>query len=233
MHRPLAPTDLRPAVDPALLRFSTTETVPDNDEPIGQVRATDALAFGIGMRSDGYNVFALGAAETDKRAIVERVVGQAASERNPPSDWCYVQRFSMADAPRALRLPLGQGRHLRRDMQQFKDDLRGTLPAVFQQEDFRSRSQELAHELERRQRVEFELLQKAAEAQGMTMLQTPNGFAFAPVRMGKVLDNDGFQALPEAEKAQISSSIDALNQQLLAHASMRGKIIDVCSVLIR
>ena len=215
MHRSLSTTELRPAVDPATLGFKSTETVANHDEPIGQQRATDALAFGIGMRSDGYNVFALGAAETDKRAIVERVVGHAATERNPPSDWCYVQRFSDASEPRALRLPLGQGRHLRHDMQQFKDDLRATLPAVFQQEDFRARSQELAHELEHSQRAAFEVLQKAAEAQGMTMLQTPNGFAFAPVRAGKVLDNEGFQALTEAEKAQISASIDALNQQLL------------------
>ena len=215
MHRLLSPADLRPAVDPAALGFPTTEHVPDHDEPIGQGRATRALDFGIAMRQDGYNVYAIGAPETAKREIVERVVGHAAAERNPPSDWCYVQRFGDEDTPRALRLPVGQGRSLKRDMAQFIDDLRGTLPAVFQQEEFRARSQEITHEFEGHQRADFEAMQKAAEAEGMTMLQTPNGFAFAPVRDGKVLDNDAFQALDEAEKARIARAIDVLNHQLL------------------
>lgn len=215
MHRVLARAHLRPATDPATLAFTTTASVADLDEPIGQDRATRALTFGIGIHRTGYNIYAMGEADTDKRSVVERIVGREAATQAPPADWCYVQRFGDTNAPRALRLVAGEGRELQRAMQQFIDDLRGTLPQVFQREDFRARSQEISHEFETVQREEFAAMQKEAEAEGMTMLQTPNGFAFAPVRDGKVLDNDGFQALNDDDKAKVTSAIELLTRRLM------------------
>ena len=215
MHRILGRADLRPATDLAKLPFTSTADVPDLREPIGQDRATRALTFGIGMRRTGYNIYAMGEADTDKRSVVERLVGNEAAVQPPPADWCYVQRFADTNAPRALRLVAGQGRELQSSMRQFTDDLRATLPRVFQQEDFRSRSQEISREFETRQRESFTAMQKEAEAEAMTMLQTPNGFAFAPVRAGKVLDNDGFQALSDDDKAKVTTAIELLTRRLM------------------
>ena len=215
MHRILGRADLRPTTDPSTLPFATTESVPDLDDSIGQDRATRALTFGIGMRRTGYNIYAMGEPDTDKRSVVERLVGNEAAVQAAPADWCYVQRFGDTNAPRALRLVAGKGRELQRAMRQFAEDLRAALPRVFQQEEFRSRSQEISHDYESRQRDDFAAMQKEAEAEGLTMLQTPNGFAFAPVRDGKVLDNDGFQALHDEERTKVTHTIEALMQRLM------------------
>lgn len=50
------------------LDFETTADLPDQDETVGQERAVEAVDFGIGIRADGYNIFAAGPEGTARRA---------------------------------------------------------------------------------------------------------------------------------------------------------------------
>ena len=53
------------------LGFETTADLELLHEPVGQGRAVDALRFGVGMRGDGYNLFAMGPTETGKHEVGE------------------------------------------------------------------------------------------------------------------------------------------------------------------
>ena len=62
----MAPTKPLPALalarrtDPSSLGFATTAEIEPLNDALGQDRAIEAIRFGIGMRQEGYNMFALG-----------------------------------------------------------------------------------------------------------------------------------------------------------------------------
>jgi lon-related putative ATP-dependent protease len=215
MHEEIKPAQLRPETDVSVLDFETTEDIPDLEGIVGQERATRAIDFGTRMDAKGYNLFAMGAPATDKRAVVEQLLAETARERSVPNDWCYVYGFGHPSRPQHLSLVAGQGRRLRRAVDQLIEEVRNVVPAVFQEEEFKTRSNEITKEFETRQKRDIEELQEEAERQGMTLLQTPHGFAFAPVVDGKVLDNEQFQALPEERRESIAKIIEELTQRLV------------------
>lgn len=119
--RPLAPEALYAVLDPAALPFATTAEIAPSLEPIGQQRAVEAIRFGIGIRHQGYNLFALGPEGTGKSSLVRRYLEDAAGPAQVPSDWCYINNFAEPHRPRALCLPAGRGGIFRRDMARFRN----------------------------------------------------------------------------------------------------------------
>ncbi|HET8592391.1 MAG TPA: hypothetical protein VFL56_01900, partial [Solirubrobacterales bacterium] len=88
------PERLRRRFDPSLLTFETTEEL--KEEPaafIGQPRALEAIAFGLEVSADGYNVFATGPAGTGRRTMIEVFLRKHAAERASPGDWLYLFDF--------------------------------------------------------------------------------------------------------------------------------------------
>ena len=190
MHDEIAPQRLRPETDASSLAFDSTEEIDDLDGIVGQERATRAIHFGTHIQAEGYNLFAMGAPATEKRAVVERLLADAAEKRTPPNDWCYVYGFESSSQPQALSVVAGQGRRLERAIDQLIEDVRNVVPATFQEEEYKTRSNELTKGFEEHQKRDLEELQQEAEKHAMTLLQTPHGFAFAPLVDGKVLDNE-------------------------------------------
>ena len=58
--QPLSPEQLRAACSPDDFTFTTTADLQSATTIIGQPRGTRAIEFGVGIRSEGYNIFALG-----------------------------------------------------------------------------------------------------------------------------------------------------------------------------
>ena len=148
--KPLGVDQLYLTCDPDQLGFDSTDEVQDPDEVIGQPRAVEAINFGTRMTGDGYNMFALGSPGTGKFTAVNKILGQEASSRPVPSDWCYVNNFDSPHKPRALELPPGRASRLRRDMDQLTDDLGTAIPAAFESENYQARAQEFENEFTER-----------------------------------------------------------------------------------
>jgi AAA domain len=66
MARNLSPEDLRKPCDPKRFRFSTTSEVAPLTRIVGQVRALDAIDFGLDMHSLGFNIYVLGESGTGR-----------------------------------------------------------------------------------------------------------------------------------------------------------------------
>lgn len=210
----LEPHQLRRRSDPEQFRFETTAELPDLAEVLGQPRAIEAIRFGIGIRRPGYNLYVLGAPGTGRHAVVERFLREQAEREAEPSDWCYVNNFADPQKPKALRLPRGRGTALARDMQGLVEDLRAAIPAAFESEEYRTRHGEIEEQLKERHEQAFDELRREAEAHGVTLIHTPGGFAFAPVREGEVLDPAEFEKLPDAEKERIGATIATMQERL-------------------
>lgn len=212
----LGPEMLYQRCDPDQFTFETTAELDDLTEIIGQARAIEAIRFGSSIQQKGYNLFALGPSGTGKYSVVHQFLEQKATTEPTPFDWCYVNNFEQPHKPRALRLPPGQGRMLSQDIGKWIEELRSTIPTVFESEDYRTRKQVIEEEFKERQEKAFSTLQQQAQERGIALLRTPMGLAFAPLHKDKVLGPDEFQRLPEQERKRIEAEVGMLQEQLQA-----------------
>jgi lon-related putative ATP-dependent protease len=212
--KPLEATHLYQRYDPEQLDFETTADLEDLAEVLGQSRAAEAMRFGMGIEQEGYNIFALGPASTGKRALVREFFQRQAATESVPSDWCYVNNFEDRHEPRAIRLPAGKGVEFRDDMDQAIEQVRTALAAAFESEEYQARRQEITEEFRERQSQAFEGLQELAQEKGFTVLRTPAGLVFAPVRDGEVLPPEEVQKLPEEERKGLETKAEDLQEEL-------------------
>ncbi|NNG03476.1 MAG: AAA family ATPase [Inquilinus sp.] len=211
---PLTLDRLRPACDPSALAFETTDELADLDEIVGQDRALSALAFGIGIRHDSFNLYALGSPGLGKHTLVRALLDKHAGSRPVPPDSCYLHNFADASRPCALHLPAGRGAALRGAMDQLVDELAAALPAAFDSEDFRTRKEAIEEEAKRKQEEALTALAREATKHDVVVVRTPVGVALAPARNGHALSPDEFEKLSEEETLRLKSGIDLLQGKL-------------------
>ena len=210
----LEPAALCPRCDASSLGFETTAQVEDIDQSIGQARAVEAVEFGIGIQQDGYNLFALGPSGAGKQSFIRNYVESRAATEPVPSEWCYVNNFTDSRKPRALELTPGRAVELSDDMDLLIEELGSTIPAVFQSEEYRTRSETIEQALQDRQAQAFEEFSKKAAEKNVMLMRTPTGFTLAPMREGKPIAPKEFHELPEEERKKIEEDTDALQDDL-------------------
>lgn len=210
----LRPGQLYRPCDPDQFSFHTTAELPDLGEIIGQVRALEAMRFGIGIANSGYNIYALGPAGIGKHSITIQLLSEQLREHAAPLDWCYVNNFDDPQRPIAISLPAGGGRVFRDDMSHLIDDLVSTIPALFESDEYRGRAQEIEEEFKRRQDEGIAAIQREAREHNTDLIRTPGGFGFAPTKDGEVLEPEEFDRLPEKERARIEKVVETLQERL-------------------
>ena len=213
----LAAAQLNRRCRPEELPFRTTAEIADTDGILIQERAVAALSLGVRMRSWSHNVYVMGTPGSGRHAAVRYELEREAAGRPRPTDWCYVNRFDDPERPRALPVPAGRAAQLKADMQELIEELRAAVPAALESESYRNRRSQLDREFEKRHQQSLEALQREAEKSQMGLVQTPQGFAIAPMRKGEVLGQEQFEQLPEAERRQALESMDTLREQLRRH----------------
>lgn len=199
--------------DPASFNFKTTAEIVDGPEIIGQPRAVQAIAFGVELRADGYNIFALGPEGVGRRFLVENHLRSVASGLPKPPDVCYINNLNDPNRPRLLVLSAGLGTGLKEDAQRLIEDIAIALPRAFESEEYQSRLHDLEAEFQGRPAKQFEALRAKAKDRNIAMLQTPMGFAFAPVKEEGVLAVEEFEKLPAEERARLTAGIDELQEE--------------------
>lgn len=200
--------------DPGRFDFGTTAEVSETLETLGQTRASRAIGFGIGMRGDGFHIFALGPEELDKRTLVSQHVDQRAQSEPPPEDLCYVHDFEHPHRPRALRVPPGVGRKLSQELDAVLQELRPTLEATFESEDYQARRHAVQEEAGEAQAEAFEELGERARERGLALIRTPMGFVFAPMKDGEVVPPDELGKIPEEEQKRLQEAVEELQKEL-------------------
>jgi lon-related putative ATP-dependent protease len=211
---PLDPAALYRKADVSRWTFDTTADLTAAVEAMGQARANEAVHFGINMRHDGYNLFVLEPPGVGGNRIVRGLIAaQAATEPVPP-DWCYVYNFEQPHRPKTFRLPAGTGVKLRDDMEEWVEDLRSAIPAAFDSEEYRARRHEIEQAQKERQEKVFEALGAAAAQEGIALMHTPTGMAFAPMKDDKIMSPDEFGQLPEDERRRIQAAVAKFREQL-------------------
>jgi lon-related putative ATP-dependent protease len=214
MSTALLPAQLYRHADASVLNFKTTADLAPIDAPVGQQRALGAIKFGTQIRRPGFNLYVIGSAGSRMQDVVGSILRSAQWDRPPPSDWVYVNNFEDARRPIAIQLPPGQAVELRDTMQEMISDLKIALPALFESEDYQARREAIDQTFQAKQGDAFAKLGEKAAAANMALLRTPAGFMIAPVRDGKVVAPEEFNAWTEADQKAAQDTIEALQHEL-------------------
>ena len=212
--RPLTAERLYRPADLSSLSFETTADIEPVDGLIGQHRALDAIEFGTRISKRGFNLFVIGPGGMRVQRAIAPVLQEAAAERRRPSDWVYVNNFADPHKPVAIELPAGRAGEFRDGMHSLIDDLKTTLPAVFDSEDYQTKRGAVDQAFQSKQAEAFSALHEKAAVQKIIILRTPMGFALAPARDGKPIPPDEFRTWPEAKRKEIQETIEQLEKEL-------------------
>jgi lon-related putative ATP-dependent protease len=213
--RPPLPADqLLRRCDPSRFGFATTADLPDLDEIVGQDRAVAAVQFAIEMRSEGYDLFALGPAGIGKHTVISQFLSARAAAEPTPSDWVYVHDFAHAERAHAIALPAGRGAVFRDDMARFAGEIRSAVPAAFESETHRRRKGALEDELKSRRDEAIAELERRGHELGVLIVRTPVGVGLAPEKDGEIIGSDEFKKLPEEEQRRRSAALKEIEEEL-------------------
>jgi Cdc6-like AAA superfamily ATPase len=151
----LEPKALRRVCNPEGFDFECTSQITPLEETIGQDRALRAIEFGVGIKSHGYNIYALGPTGTGKTTFIKSFLKEKANKLPIPDDWCYVYNFSDPHKPQALELLAGKGSEFRADMDALLSHLKTMIPQALQTEAFENERSNVYQEFQRQRGEEL------------------------------------------------------------------------------
>jgi ATP-dependent Lon protease len=185
--------------------FNSTRELSGANEFVGQERALAALELGLGIGGNGYNIFVSGLTGAAKLETLRHWVAERAAFSATPGDWVYVHNFEQPDAPRAIYLKPGEGKHLKQIMQDLVKTLREELPKAFRQEAFDKEKAALTEKYNSRAQELNAQFSALARERGFQLQTSSRGHLyFIPIVDGKPVQRpQDFAALPESEQREI------------------------------
>ena len=200
----LLPEELSHNCDPDSLGFATTADVAALTGPLGQERATNAVEFGLGIETEGFNVYAAGRPGTGRNTSVMEHATRKAKSENPPDDWCYVYNFRDPYRPRAIHMSPGKGPEFASDMDEFVKTARVEMPRAFESDNYEKRKNEILDSIQRKREAMLTELQKESAELGFSIEATPVGIASVPLtRDGRPYTREEYEALPDDIKDNV------------------------------
>lgn len=148
---------------------------------IGQNRALAAVELGLDIKSAGYNIFVTGLSGTGRTTAVKLLL-EGVQDHDEPSlqDICFVNNFKMAESPRVLYFPAGEGRKFKKAIGYLIDSLVTVIPKIFSGESYREKRQRVIKEFEAQQKELFKNFELKLKEKGFVLVQLQFGPAVRP-----------------------------------------------------
>lgn len=201
-------------------QFQTTAELEPLIGSLGQERALHALQIAAEMDSSDYNVFVIGETGLGEHEVVRNFLEYQTARRVVSGDWIYVYNFINPDQPAAIMLPPGKARGFQRQMAQFIDDLRTTIPSLYESERYRNRRDSLIKEFKDLQDRAISDLQDRAKKLNVYLLNLRGNLIFAQGdKSGNLIDDEALSKMPEEEQKEISTRLFRFNEELLSVVS--------------
>jgi lon-related putative ATP-dependent protease len=199
---------------PEKVECKTSEELAPLEGIVGQDRALKALIFGMEMKGKGFNVFAVGPPVTGKRPATRSYLEKIAKSKPTPPDWCYVNNFQNPYEPKALKLPAGKAKIFQKDLKSLIDQVKRAVPAALQSEEFAARTNSITKKsVEERDRILNEL-NDVAKQSSYAVRMNQLGIGIVPVRAGKPVSQEEFDALPPGVKKKFEQSRETVRTAL-------------------
>jgi lon-related putative ATP-dependent protease len=166
---------LRWRLDPATLPFESTDDLEPLDEIVGQKRAVEAFKFGMGIDSQGYNVFVTGMPGTGRMSTVRKMLEEISKKERVPDDLCYINNFKNPETPILLRLLGGEGAGFKKNIHNFVELLKKQIPMIFESQEYINTKKELMEAYEARGKGFFKSLGEKVKEEGFAVVDVQVG----------------------------------------------------------
>jgi len=166
---------LRWRLDPATLPFESTDDLEPLDEIVGQKRAVEAFKFGMGIDSQGYNVFVTGMPGTGRMSTVRKMLEEISKKDQVPDDLCYINNFKDPEAPILIRLTGGNGAAFKKDVHDFVELLKKQIPMLFESQEYINTKKEIMLAYEAKGKGFLKSLDEKVKEEGFTMVDVQVG----------------------------------------------------------
>jgi lon-related putative ATP-dependent protease len=203
----------RPA-DLSRLAFATTRELPPAAVLAGQRRAEQAIALGTGLAARGFNIFASGRTGARISSSLHAMLEAAQPAGPPPQDWVYVNNFAVPHRPTAIVLPAGRAVPLQQAVRKLIEDLRVTLPALFESDDYQRRRTAIDEALRTNTQKVFQELGEKATSRGLAIVRTPMGFTIAVTEKGEIVDPETFSKWPEERRKATQEAVASIEREM-------------------
>lgn len=213
---PLPPQKLRNTCDTAIFNFETTAVLEPRERIIGQPRGIRAIAFGMAIQSNGYNIFVLGNSGTGRTTAIQQFLKENAEQQQIPSDWIYVHNFAVPHQPRAIALPPGEGCRFQARMAKLISDLRQDLPQAFNTEPYQNSVEAVQKQLAHKQNELWQGMSQKTASKGFALVRTTSGFGLVPMVNGRQLSSEELQQYLQQLPAEERAQLDQAHQELMA-----------------
>lgn len=207
---------LRTRIDPASLPFENTASLDPPEEPIlGQMRAGDAIKFGMGMRTGGYHIFIAGPPKAGLTYAARTSIEEQAKKEPTPPDWCYVHNFKEPDKPKSLKISAGRGKELKKDMQELIERVQKKISEVFESDDYSAKEAEVHKAFENYRREILESLSETAKAEGFILQVSQVGMVIIPAtKEGLPMTQEKLAELTDEERENLREKSNALQEKM-------------------
>ncbi|RXJ71156.1 ATP-dependent protease [Veronia nyctiphanis] len=214
-QKPLTSDKLYRIAELKKLNASSTKHLEPLDEIVGQDRARHAVEFAMSIKEKGYNIYAIGQNGLGKRTMVMRYLKHHWQPTDDAYDWCYVANFDDSRSPKVLKLPAGQGKKLKKDIEKLMNKLGKSLPLAFDNEMYYSRADLLKNQLAERQELALQTLSADAKEHSVSLSITSQGdYQFIALNGEEPHSEETFDALPLSEQEAFDEAIDKLQIKL-------------------
>ena len=208
--------ELRGFVDPESLPFESTASLEPPEEPIlGQLRATDAIKFGMGMKRGGYHIFIAGPAKAGLTYAARTYIEEQAKAEAGPPDWCYVHNFKEPDKPGSLKISAGRGKDLKKDMQELIETIQKRIPEVFESDDYSTKEAEVHKTFESFKRQVVEKLSDQSKEEGFILQVSQVGMMIIPATQeGLPMSQEKLAELSDEERENLKEKSNRLQEKM-------------------
>ncbi|HZW69086.1 MAG TPA: ATP-binding protein [Pseudogracilibacillus sp.] len=211
----LTAQQLKRTVNPAEFDFETTAELPNLKGIVGQKRGHSVINFGLHVDKVGYNIYIAGLPGTGKNTFANSLVREFAEDEVELFDWCYVYNFDDAYKPKVLKLPVGFGKKLKQDMEDFVNNLKTDIPRAFNEESYKEEKKEILQDLQDKTNEIFQELNAIAAESGFVIRQSGSGFLTIPLVNGKPITEEEYQELDEEVVLEIEERTIEIQDKVL------------------
>lgn len=204
---------------PSKLFQASTEQDDSQQAFIGHERAKEALDFGLAMKANGFNVFAMGEPGTGRQTLIKQMLADVANSEPTPSEWCYINNFDDSHAPLKLYLNPGDGKQLLTRVNKFIDELLDLFPEIFDNPGYQRQKAAIDREFNEKYDEAIGLVEETALKKNVVLFEEKGEIGFSPLVDGKPLSDKEFANVEEEKRNEfyqvLSDLEDLLSEQLL------------------
>lgn len=206
------------ALSPTINRRAINSALKDDEALnatfIGQERAREALTFGLGISTRGYNLYVMGEPATGRFTLVKDYIERQVAQLCAPDDWCYINNFDDERQPVALKFPPSGGKAFQKDMAALIDDVLDSLPIAFDNPGYQRRRASISREFEQKYDAAIDAVERYAQANDVALYEEGGSITFSPIINGKPIRDTDFASLTDDQREGFYTLIDDLENRL-------------------